>query len=149
MCTTMVRLGCWHSLDSCLFQKLCKTRRSLSLPQHWPLPLFQPVPFSLNNGELSFSTVWCSANTTSLTSTLCSLLYVCMFPRCLISHSLVQVSHMCVRCVCVCVCFFCWVLVSRPVRMCGEGQLLPQGWGTQNERVRNVRNPMGNPLWVF
>lgn len=34
----------------------------------------------------------------------------------------------------------CWVLVDR---MWGE-QLLPQGW-----RGRNVRNPMGNPLWPF
>lgn len=82
-------------------------------------PLFHPVSFSLNNGELACPTVWCSTNTTSLTCTAClwlcrSLFYACMFPRCLISHFLDQASHMPVRGVCVCL---CWVLVSRPVRM--------------------------------
>lgn len=85
-------------------------------------PCFQPVPFSLNNGELSFPAVWCSANRPfshpPSVTLCCSLPRVCMFPRCLISHFLVQASHMPVRCVSVSVSVcLCWVLVSRPVRM--------------------------------
>lgn len=34
-------------------------------------PLFHPVSFSLNNGELACPTVWCSTNTTSLTCSAC------------------------------------------------------------------------------
>lgn len=69
-------------------------------------PLFHPVSFCLNNGELARPTVGRSANTASPrchAGPNCHFVSMppCMFPRCLISHFVDGALHIPVRGVCV------------------------------------------------
>ena len=109
MWTTPVRLGA----DTVYFgfgvsNRLRWTCRSLSFLKHWPLPPeFKPVPFSLNNGELSFPAVWGSVNTMSLTFTIGLLLStVCLYvaQMCHFTLCCSGLTHLLGACGCVCVC---------------------------------------------